>query len=218
MRWLVDDDFSAGGALAYNLLQEWRQTSRWISSATPTPDARARRTSLPCQMLSSLPASARFVPKPSPHRLVLFDVMDTLVVDPFFLGMEKDLFGLDGGIKSLFAVKDQVSFVQFEKGEISEAEHFETYFNDRRPCDGAAVKSYMLERYAWLPGMKELATDLQAAGIPMAAFSNCAQLSKSAPSPRVTEYMRSPLLTQTLRLGRLSSSRRAASRLSCLGA
>ena len=48
-------------------------------------------------MLSSLPASARFVPKPSPHRLVLFDVMDTLVVDPFFLGMEKDLFGLDGG-------------------------------------------------------------------------------------------------------------------------
>lgn len=76
----------------------------------------------------SLPSAARYVPSASAsnHRLVLFDVMDTLVADPFFRGFEKDLFGLDGGIQSLFAIKDQKSFVAFEKGEISEAEHFET--------------------------------------------------------------------------------------------
>lgn len=120
----------------------------------------------------SLPTAARFVPAPSARRLVLFDVMDTLVADPFFGGFEKDLFGLEGGIKSLFAIKDQKSFVAFEKGEISEAEHFETYFNDRRTCDGEAVRAYLTGRYAWLPGMRELATDLNAAGVQMAAFSN----------------------------------------------
>lgn len=45
-------------------------------------------------------------------------------------------------------------------------------FNDRRPCDGAALKAYLREKYEWLPGMRELASDLRAAGVPMAAFSN----------------------------------------------
>lgn len=126
-------------------------------------------------MLSNtLPTSARFVvpPRASPHRLVLFDVMDTLVSDPFFRGFERDLFGLEGGIKSLFAVKDQTSFVAFEKGEISEEEHFATYFTDRRPCDGRAVTTYLRQHFEWMPGMRELATELRAAGVPMAAFSN----------------------------------------------
>ena len=120
-----------------------------------------------------LPASARFVPgSSSTTRTVLFDVMDTLVADPFFRGFEKDLFGLEGGIKSLFAIKDQTSFVDFETGAISEAEHFETYFTDRRPCDGAAVRAYLKAHYQWLPGMRELAAELQGAGVPLAAFSN----------------------------------------------
>lgn len=54
-------------------------------------------------MLStSLPPSARFVApqqaSTSSSKLVLFDVMDTLVRDPFFCGFERDLFGLSGGI------------------------------------------------------------------------------------------------------------------------
>ena len=140
------------------------------------------RGALPTAMLAlptigssslTLPAAARYTPsRDTAHRLVLFDVMDTLVADPFFRGFERDLFGLEGGIKSLFAVKDQASFLSFERGEITEAEHFATYFSDRRPVDGQAVTSYMLEKYEWLPGMRELATDLRAAGVPMAAFSN----------------------------------------------
>ena len=125
-------------------------------------------------MQLALPPTARFTAaaSSSSSKIILFDVMDTLVADPFFMGFERDMFGIEGGIKNLFAVKDQASFMAFEKGEIDEAEHFRTYFNDRRPVDGAAVLKYMRERYKWLPGMRELATDLKAAGVPMAAFSN----------------------------------------------
>lgn len=123
---------------------------------------------------TSLPASARFVPLVAPpsSRVVLFDVMDTLVADPFFRGFERDLFAMTGGIKELFSVKDQKSFVDFETGAIDESEHFATYFTDRRPVDGAAVTAYLKENYAWLPGMRELAAELAAAQVPMAAFSN----------------------------------------------
>uniref|UniRef100_A0A7S2DAW0 Uncharacterized protein n=1 Tax=Haptolina brevifila TaxID=156173 RepID=A0A7S2DAW0_9EUKA len=103
---------------------------------------------------------------------VLFDVMDTLVADPFFRGFEQDLFGMSGGIKELFAVKDQRSFVEFECGQISEKEHFETYFVDRRQVAGARVRSYLRNKYEWLPGMKELCTELKGLGVPMGTFSN----------------------------------------------
>jgi HAD superfamily hydrolase (TIGR01509 family) len=121
-----------------------------------------------------LPVTARFAPSRvcGSQRLVLFDVMDTLVRDPFFMGFEKDLFGIQGGIGNLFAIKDQESFVAFEKGEITEEEHFASYFTDRAAGDGDAVTRYLRERYAWLPGMRELASELKAAGVPMAAFSN----------------------------------------------
>ena len=83
----------------------------------------------------------------------------------------QDLFDL-GSVKELFAIKCQDSFVAFECGEITEAEHFATYFTDRRPVDGSRVTEYLRSRYEWLPGMRELCTELQGAGVPMAAMSN----------------------------------------------
>ena len=59
-----------------------------------------------------------------------------------------------------------------EAAELSEAEHFATYFSDRRPVDGNRVREYLIQRYEWLPGMKELCTELQSAGVPLAAMSN----------------------------------------------
>ena len=131
--------------------------------------------------MTQLAQSARYVPRPPPatHKLVLFDVMDTLIADPFFRGFEKDLFGLEGGIKSLFAIKDQKSFIAFEKGEINEDLHFMSYFTDRRLVDGDKVVNYMKSRYEWLPGMKQLCTELQSAGVEMAACSNCALFAAS---------------------------------------
>ena len=135
--------------------------------AHPCPKSRMAAT-------AGLPASARFCVQPagsSSSKLLLLDVMDTLVADPFFRGFHKDLFGFSS-IKELFAVKDQDSFMAFERGELSEAEHFATYFSDRRPVDGNRVREYLIQRYEWLPGMKELCTELQSAGVPLAAMSN----------------------------------------------
>ena len=153
-------------------------------------------------MTIGLHASARFVVPPSTStassKLLLLDVMDTLVADPFFRGVHQamaciynarsaplattlhsppcmrccqDLFGF-GSVQELLAAKDQQSFTAFERGELSEAEHFATYFTDRRPVDGNLIREYMSRRYEWLPGMQELCTELQGAGVPMAAMSN----------------------------------------------
>ena len=103
---------------------------------------------------------------------VLFDVMDTLVADPFFRGFESTLFGMTGGIQELFQVKDQQSFVAFEQGQITEEEHFSTYFNDRRAVDGDRIRAYLRAHYEWLPGMKELCTELRDMGVLMGTFSN----------------------------------------------
>ena len=117
--------------------------------------------------------SQRFVPQPRPatRPLLLLDVMDTIIVDPFFRGFHRDLFGL-ASVEALFAVKDRESFVAFECGEIDEGEHFATYFCDRREVDGERIKTYMRERYAWVPGMRELLSELRRLGVPLAACSN----------------------------------------------
>ena len=103
---------------------------------------------------------------------VLFDVMDTLVADPFFRGFESSLFGMTGGIQQLFEVKDQSSFIAFELGKITEEQHFSTYFVDRRTVDGDRIKAFLRANYKWLPGMKELCTELRDMGVPMGTFTN----------------------------------------------
>lgn len=121
----------------------------------------------------ALPPAARYVVPAvrSSHKMVLLDVMDTLVADPFWRGFERDLFGMSD-MKELFAVKDAESFLCFERGEISEEQHFATYFRDRRPVDGDKIRTYLSQRYHWIDGMHALCTDLKSSGVEMAAFSN----------------------------------------------
>lgn len=125
-------------------------------------------------MSAMLPPSVRFSPTPrpcQPTKVLLLDVMDTLIADPFFRGMHCDVFGC-ASMKELFSLKDPDAFLDFERGDISEAQCLERFFKDGRLVDGALLRSYLLERYEWLPGMRELLQELQAACVPMAAFSN----------------------------------------------
>ncbi|KAG8467149.1 hypothetical protein KFE25_000465 [Diacronema lutheri] len=117
------------------------------------------------QMMSatSAPAASRL--------LVLFDVMDTLVVDPFFQGMHKTVFGCES-MQQLFALKDPATFVAFETGAITEAECADRYFLDRRPVDAALVRAHLRDSYRWVAGMRELCDDLHRLGVPMALCSN----------------------------------------------
>lgn len=119
-------------------------------------------------MVASFLMSGAAPPMP---KLVMFDVMDTLVVDPFFTGMHKSVFGCDS-LQELFRVKDPSAFLDFESGTISEEECYERYFLDRRPVDGARVRAHLRESYMWIEGMRELCEDLQQLGVPMALCSN----------------------------------------------
>lgn len=107
----------------------------------------------------------------SPTPLILFDVMDTLVVDPFFKGMHSDVFGCES-MQQLFALKDPKTFIDFETGAISEIECAERYFLDRRPLDAAVVRAYLRDNYCWVAGMRELCDDLQRLGVQTALLSN----------------------------------------------
>jgi HAD superfamily hydrolase (TIGR01509 family) len=118
--------------------------------------------------LLNLGAAPQTLPK---LPLVMFDVMDTLVVDPFFTGMHKSVFGCDS-LQDLFREKDPSAFLDFESGAISEAECYERYFLDRRPVDAERVRAHLRTSYKWIEGMRELCDDLQRLGVPMALCSN----------------------------------------------
>ncbi len=101
--------------------------------------------------------------------VLLFDVMGTLVSEPFFETVPQ-FFGLT--LEQLYAVKDRRSWVDFERGFIDEATHAERFFTDRRAWDVDGLKAAMTAHYDWLDGMEELVRRLHAAGYAQHTLSN----------------------------------------------
>jgi FMN hydrolase / 5-amino-6-(5-phospho-D-ribitylamino)uracil phosphatase len=100
---------------------------------------------------------------------IFFDVMDTLVYDPFAVELPA-FFDMD--IPSLLAAKHPTAWVDFELGKIDEATFFATFFLDGRPIDGEALRETMRAAYRWLDGVEPLLIALRAQGIPLYALSN----------------------------------------------
>jgi len=110
--------------------------------------------------------------RPSSSRkrpVLLFDVMGTLVYDPFYREVPA-FFGTDLG--TLIAEKHPRAWLEFELGNIDEAELERIFFADGRSYDHDGMKAAMQEAYAWLPGMEELLAGLAGAGLEMHALSN----------------------------------------------
>lgn len=103
------------------------------------------------------------------RRVLLLDVMGTLVVDPFYEHVPR-FFGTT--LQELVATKDPQAWPTFERGEIDEAELFARFFVDRRRFDGPGLKRAMAAAYAFLPGVEALLVELRAAGVEMHALSN----------------------------------------------
>ncbi len=101
--------------------------------------------------------------------VLLLDIMDTLVRDPFFEEVPR-FFGMT--LDELFAVKDRQSYLDFEHGAIDEAAHAATFFTDRRNFDLEALKRSLFESYRWMDGVPELLQALKAKNAPMYALSN----------------------------------------------
>lgn len=102
-------------------------------------------------------------------RVVLFDVMDTLVADPFFRGIE-DFFGCPR--KELLQGLNPGQWPRFERAEIDMPTFLATMFRDGRAVDADALQAWLRARYAWLPGTEPLVRALHGAGVPLGALSN----------------------------------------------
>ena len=94
-------------------------------------------------------------------RVLLLDVLDTLVVDPFFKGMHSDVFGFES-IDEFFAAKDNQAYLDFETGAMTEAECFDRYFLDGRAVDVPALRAYLRRKYKFVPKIEPLLAELQA--------------------------------------------------------
>ncbi len=107
---------------------------------------------------------------PTPRaRVLLLDVLDTLVHDPFYDEV-LEFFGMS--LDELFAVKDKQAWFAFERGELREQDMRARYFADGRALDLEGLRACMRAHYRLLPGVEELLTELRAAGVPMHALSN----------------------------------------------
>jgi len=101
--------------------------------------------------------------------VLLLDVMDTLVRDPFPTAVPA-FFGLD--LPGLLAAKHPRAWIEFELGTWDEATFLPRYFHDERPYDHAAFKRCLAQAYAWIEGMEPLLAELKQAGVAMHALSN----------------------------------------------
>lgn len=101
--------------------------------------------------------------------VILWDLMDTLVRDPFFTHMA-EFFGLS--FEELLQAKHPTAWGQFERGQISEAELYASFFRDGRAIDGEGLKQRMRLGYRWIEGMEPLLRELGTLGVEMHLLSN----------------------------------------------
>jgi len=101
--------------------------------------------------------------------VLLFDVMDTCVADPFHAMPAH--FGLDSMTEFLQS-KHPTAWIEFEEGRINEAQLCDKFFQDSRAVDVDALKAMLRVHYEFLPGMESLLARLARAGFEAHAFSN----------------------------------------------
>jgi HAD superfamily hydrolase (TIGR01509 family) len=103
------------------------------------------------------------------HSVVFFDVMDTLVHNPFYQEIPA-FFGMS--LDNLLRVKHPTSWVEFERGEIPESEYLRRMFADERSYDTAAFLAAVKGAYRWIDGMESLVAELRDRRIEVHALSN----------------------------------------------
>ncbi|XP_038683926.1 flavin mononucleotide hydrolase 1, chloroplatic isoform X2 [Tripterygium wilfordii] len=100
---------------------------------------------------------------------LLFDVMDTLVRDPFYHDVPA-FFGMS--MKELLECKHPTAWIEFETGVINETELARKFFKDGRPFDLEGLKSCMRKGYSYIEGVEELLQALKQSNYEMHAFTN----------------------------------------------
>lgn len=92
----------------------------------------------------------------------VFDLMDTLIDDPFLRTVRHSIKSAD--LRRFIDAKDNDAFLNFESGFISETEFFRRFFLPNSEIDDLPtpqrLKQKMLQQVEWLPGVAELLSQL----------------------------------------------------------
>ncbi|KFK42385.1 hypothetical protein AALP_AA2G249200 [Arabis alpina] len=132
-----------------------------IISMKKLPD----RVSVSC----SMPSSAALISPKRKLPILLFDIMDTIVRDPFYHDVPS-FFRMP--MKELLESKHPMAWIEFEKGLIDEEELERNFFIDGRDFDMEGLKECMISGYSYLDGMQELLQTLKADDFEIHAFTN----------------------------------------------
>jgi HAD superfamily hydrolase (TIGR01509 family) len=104
----------------------------------------------------------------SAKTILLFDVMDTLVYDPY-----REMPGFFGmPARQLYALGNAKAWYRFERGEIDQQTFLDNFLPAEYIWDQGAFMELFRKGYRWLDGMEELLGELQSAGIQMHCMSN----------------------------------------------
>ncbi|GLT95499.1 hypothetical protein SLE2022_131780 [Rubroshorea leprosula] len=101
--------------------------------------------------------------------ILLFDIMDTVVRDPFYQDVPA-FFGMS--LKELIECKHPTAWMEFENGMINELELAGKFFKDGRPFDLEGLKNCMRRGYSYLDGVEQLLRALRQVNYEMHAFTN----------------------------------------------
>lgn len=100
---------------------------------------------------------------------VLFDVMGTLVYDPFYVEVPA-FFGVE--LRALIARKRPTAWERFELGQLDEVGLANEFFADDHVLDVDGLKAAMAAAYRLLPGIEALLDELRANDVAMHTLSN----------------------------------------------
>ncbi|KAJ9141341.1 hypothetical protein P3X46_031883 [Hevea brasiliensis] len=101
--------------------------------------------------------------------ILLFDIMDTIVRDPFYHDVPP-FFGMS--FEELIESKHPTAWIEFEKGMIDEMQLSKKFFKDGRSFDLEGLKNCMRRGYSYIDGVAELLYDLKQNNYEMHAFTN----------------------------------------------
>ncbi|KAK4353593.1 hypothetical protein RND71_025787 [Anisodus tanguticus] len=101
--------------------------------------------------------------------ILLFDVMDTIVLDPFYHNVPA-FFRMP--MKELLECKHPTAWIEFEKGLITEDELTRKFFKDGRSFDMEGLKNCVRRGYSYLEGVEGLLNSLKENGYEIHAFTN----------------------------------------------
>ncbi|KAL5205059.1 hypothetical protein ABZP36_009930 [Zizania latifolia] len=101
--------------------------------------------------------------------VLLFDVMDTVVRDPFYHHIPA-FFQMS--MKELLESKHPTAWSEFEMGLIDENELAKKFFNDGRSFDLEGLKTCMVRAYEYVDGVEDILCNLKQNNYEVHAFTN----------------------------------------------